>query len=89
MAKRYESEAHVVIGGEEIPVYARFDVFTDSGIKQWHGTLGSSEPGLGYKLVTADRVRLCMPDGKEGAIVATHADGGELVPFTGSGPSPT
>lgn len=89
MAKDYESEAHVVIDGAEFPVYARFTVFADGPSKSWHGSVSSDEPGIGFKLVTADRVQLRMPDGKVGMIVPTRADGGDLVPFTGSGPSPT
>ncbi|URN11386.1 hypothetical protein LUW77_03600 [Streptomyces radiopugnans] len=88
MAKDYESEARVVIDGEEFPVYARFTIYTDGGFKQWHGSLGSDEPGLGFKLLAADRVRLRMPDGKEGTIIPTRANGGEATSFTGSGPAP-
>lgn len=88
MAKNYESAAHVVIDDEEFPVYARFTIYADGGIKQWHGSLGSDEPGLDFKLMTADRVRLRMPDGKEGIIVATRTSSGEAIPFTGSGPAP-
>lgn len=88
MAKDYESEAHVVIDGEEFPVYARFTIYADGGLKQWHGSVGSEEPGLGFKLISADRVQLRMPDGKEGAIIATRAKDGEATSFTGNGPAP-
>ncbi|MFM9703575.1 hypothetical protein [Streptomyces galilaeus] len=88
MAKDYASEAHVVIDGEEFPVYARFTIYTDGGLKKWHGSLGSDEPGLGFKLITANRVQLRMPDGTEGTIVATRANEGESISFTGSGPAP-
>lgn len=88
MAKDYESEARVVIDGEEFPVYARFTIYTSGGLKEWHGSIGSDEPGLGFKLISADRVQLRMPDGKEGSIVATRANDGEATAFTGSGPAP-
>lgn len=88
MAKDYESEAHVVIDGEEFPVYARFTIHTSGGLKEWHGSIGSDEPGLGSKLISADHVQLRMPDGKEGVIVVTRADDSEAATFTGSGPAP-
>ncbi|WP_143674292.1 MULTISPECIES: hypothetical protein [Streptomyces] len=88
MAKDYESKAHVVIDGEAIPVYARFTTFTDGPLKEWHGSVSAPEAGLGFKLASADRVLLRMPDGKEGVIIATRADGTEATTFTGSGPAP-
>ena len=88
MAKDYESEAHVVVDGEEFPVYARFTIHTEGGLKAWHGSLGSDEPELGFKLIKADRLQLRMPDGKEGTILATRASDGEATSFTGSGPAP-
>ncbi|NUP35936.1 MAG: hypothetical protein HOY76_02665 [Streptomyces sp.] len=88
MAKDYESEAHVVIDGEEFPVYARFTIYLGDGIKEWHGTLAADEPGLGFRLVSADHAQLRMPDGKEGAVLATRADSGGLISFTGTGPAP-
>ncbi|MCP9998010.1 hypothetical protein LUX34_24165 [Streptomyces werraensis] len=88
MAKDYESEALAVIDGTEVSVYARFTVFMDGPIKSWHGSIASEEPGFGFKATTANRVVLRMPDGKEGAVIPTHSDGGPLVSFTGSGPAP-
>ncbi|NUP15404.1 MAG: hypothetical protein HOZ81_04735 [Streptomyces sp.] len=88
MAKRYESEAVVIIDGEEIPTYARFDVFTDGGLKRWNGALGTTAPDIAFKLVTAQRSVLRMPDGKEFPIIASGRDGADGIGFTGSGPAP-
>ncbi|MEU2603292.1 hypothetical protein [Streptomyces albus] len=88
MAKDYESDAHVVIDGEEFPVYARFTIYTSGGVKEWHGSLGSDDPELGFKLTSVDRAQLRMPDGREGIIIATRASDGEATSFTGSGPAP-
>ncbi|MFJ3089003.1 hypothetical protein [Streptomyces sp. NPDC086838] len=88
MAMNYESEAHVVIDGEEFPVYAHFTIHTSGALKEWHGSLASEESGLGFKLLSANRAHLRMPDGKTGGIIVTRADGGETVSFTGSGPAP-
>ncbi|KMS78320.1 hypothetical protein ACH49_16695 [Streptomyces leeuwenhoekii] len=88
MAKDYESEAHVVIDGEEVPVYARFTVFADGPMKSWHGVIGADEPGLAFKLVNAQRTLLRMPSGKEAPIVPGGRDSSEGIAFTGSGPAP-
>lgn len=88
MAKDYESEARVVIDGEEFPVYARFTIYASGGLKEWHGSLGSDEPDLGFRLISAGQVQLRMPGGKVGAIIATRASDGEATSFTGSGPAP-
>lgn len=88
MAKDYESEATVVIDGVEKPVYARFTVFTDGGLKQWHGGLGSDDTSLSWELLNAQSVLLRMPDGREGVIVPSGRDGEEGVGFVGSGPAP-
>ncbi|MFJ5217214.1 hypothetical protein ACIP98_21130 [Streptomyces sp. NPDC088354] len=84
MEQDFESEAHVVLDGEEVPVSAFFTVSTGGPLKEWSGTLTSDEPGLGFKLVNARRTVLRMPDGKEGKIVPTDSDGS----FKGSGPAP-
>ncbi|MGQ4353134.1 hypothetical protein [Streptomyces drozdowiczii] len=88
MAMNYESEAHVVIDGEEFPVYARFTVSQDGPFKRWAGTLASDTPGLGFKLIEAASTSLSMPDGKEARIVPNRENGFGGVSFTGSGPAP-
>ncbi|WP_435209533.1 hypothetical protein [Streptomyces sp. bgisy034] len=88
MDQDYESEAHVVIDGEEFPVRARFTVFMDGPLKSWRGYLATDEPGLSFKLIAARRTVLRMPEGKEAPIVPTGDDTGSGVAFAGSGPAP-
>lgn len=85
MAENYESEALVVIDGEEVSAYARFTV--DSMAKRWAGTLDSDDPALRFKLVNGNRAVLRLSDGKEGSIVPGEAVG-EGVTFLGSGMPP-
>jgi hypothetical protein len=85
MAQNFESEALVVIDGEEIPAYARFTV--DSIAKRWAGTLDSEDPALRFKLVNGNRAVLRLSDGKEGSIVPGK-DAGGGVTFLGSGMPP-
>jgi hypothetical protein len=85
MAKRYESEAQVVIDGVEKPVYARFTVYADGpGLKQWHGAIGSDDDSLAWDVLNAKAVLLRMPDGKEASIVATGPGGEGGIGFTGA-----
>ncbi|MFF3312990.1 hypothetical protein [Streptomyces sp. NPDC002952] len=85
MAENYETDAVVVIDGEEIPAYARFTI--DYAAKHWGGTLDADDPALRFKLVAGNRAALRLPDGKEGAIVPDR-DTGHGVTFTGSGMPP-
>ncbi|MFI8535352.1 hypothetical protein ACIGMX_34545 [Streptomyces aquilus] len=85
---RYESEAVVVIDGEETDVYAEFVIDDSATLKTWYGTLTSEEPGFGFKIVTSNRAVLRMPSGKEAPIAPRTNSGGADVPFTGSGAPP-
>lgn len=88
MAKLYESEAEVVVDGTATPTYVRFTVFTEGGLKSWHGVLGSEDFTLAMTAIEADKVLLRMPDGKEGRIIVTDVPSGSGTSFTGSGPAP-
>ncbi|MCM1972347.1 hypothetical protein [Streptomyces sp. G1] len=88
MIRDYDSDALVVIDGEEVPVHVRFGIYTDGLLKEWHGVIGADEPGLAFKLVAARRTVLRMPDGKEAPIVPGGHSSEEGIPFTGSGPAP-
>lgn len=85
MTENHESEALIVIDGEEISVYARFAV--DTIAKRWAGTLDSDEPALRFKLVNGNRAVLRLPNGREGGIVADEDTGGGVT-FKGSGIPP-
>lgn len=88
MASEHETDAHVVIDGEAIPVYARFIVDADGLLKSWYGTLTSDTSGLAFKLVAGQRaVLLRMPDGQEAPIVP-GGDSTDGIAFTGSGRPP-
>ncbi|MGW9245708.1 hypothetical protein [Streptomyces badius] len=88
MTSDYDSEAHVVIDGEEIPVRATFTVDTIN--RRWGGTVESEHPGFAFKLVNGQRASLRMPDGKTASIAP--AGGGQLgttrARFHGSGMPP-
>lgn len=85
MAQNYETEAVVVIDGEEIGVYARFTV--DSVAKRWSGLLDSDEPALRFWMVDGRRTVLRLPSGKEAPINPGEDTGGGAS-FIGSGPPP-
>ncbi|MGP3633874.1 hypothetical protein ACTU45_10985 [Streptomyces sp. 24-1644] len=88
MTSHYDSEAHVVIDGEEISVHVTFTV--DTVNRRWAGTVDSEHPGFAFKLVNGQRASLRMPDGKTAPI--TPAGGGQLgttkARFHGSGMPP-
>ena len=87
MASDHETEAHVVIDGEVIPVYTHLVVDADGPLKSWYGTLTSDTSGLAFKLVAGQRAVLRMPDGQEAPIVP-GGDSTEGIAFTGSGRPP-
>lgn len=82
----YESEATVVIDGEETDVYVQFVV--DEVNKVWHGTFETDELGLTFKLLDSRHASLRMPNGKEATITSDRDDGGEGTNFLGSGVPP-
>lgn len=82
----YESEATVVIDGEDIDVYVQFVV--DELRKVWYGTLNSDVPGFGFKLVAGNRSVLRLPSGKEAAISPEGTSSDAEVRFRGSGAPP-
>lgn len=88
MTRDYDSEAHVVIDGEEIPVRATFTV--DTVNKRWGGALNSEHTDFAFKLMNGQRASLRMPDGKTASIAP--AGGGQLgttrARFHGSGMPP-
>ncbi|MGW2170431.1 hypothetical protein ACWC1C_07845 [Streptomyces sp. NPDC001705] len=88
MAKDYDTDARLILDGDELPVYAQFTVFADGPLKSWRGYLSADEPGLAFKLLNAQRALLRMPDGKEAPIVPGGNSQGEGIAFTGSGPAP-
>jgi len=88
MANLYESEAEVVIDGTATQTYVRFTVFTEGGLKSWHGTLGVEDFDLAMAAIEADDVLLRMPDGREGRIIVTNDPTEQGIAFTGSGPAP-
>jgi hypothetical protein len=85
MEQEYETEAVVVVDGEEIDVYARFTV--DHAAKQWVGVLDSDDTALRFKMVNGRRSMLRMPSGKEASIVPGPDAGGGAT-FQGSGRPP-
>ncbi|MFH9574164.1 hypothetical protein ACH4MG_26950 [Streptomyces sp. NPDC017454] len=87
MAQNYETEAVVVIDGEEIQAYARFAVDADSTPKWWGGELESDDSALAFKLINGRRASLRLPSGSEASIVPGE-DRGRGASFTGSGRPP-
>ncbi|MGW0795205.1 hypothetical protein [Streptomyces sp. NPDC002692] len=87
MATEHETDAHVVIDGELVPVYARLIIDTSGPLKTWYGTLTSDTSGLAFKLLTGQRSLLRMPSGREAPIVP-GGNSSEGIAFTGSGPAP-
>lgn len=85
MTQNYETEAVVVVDGEEIDVYARFTV--DNMVKRWAGLLDSDDSALRFKMVSGQRSILRLPNGKE-ASINVGPDTGGGVTFQGSGVPP-
>ncbi|MFC8365580.1 hypothetical protein ACFUIY_37630 [Streptomyces griseorubiginosus] len=88
MSQHFESEAVLVIDGAEFPVKATITVDTGGSLKEWYGTVTADEPGLAFRLVSADRALLRMPNGNEGPIVPGGRDSTTGIAFQGSGPAP-
>lgn len=87
MTSNYDSEAHVVIDGEEIPVRATFTV--DTVNKRWGGALNSEHTGFAFKLMNGQRASLRMPSGKTAPIAPAGGQlGGTSARFQGSGAPP-
>ncbi|MFI1525540.1 hypothetical protein [Streptomyces griseus] len=88
MTSNYDSEAHVVIDDEEIPVRATFTVDTIN--RRWGGTVDSEHPGFAFKLMNGQRASLHMPCGKTAPIAPAGGSllGAREVNFLGSGVPP-
>jgi hypothetical protein len=90
MARILETEAVLILDGAEHDVYVRASIYGDGGEpKDWFGSLGSEEEGLGWAFLNARIASIRLPDGKEGHVIATGEDDPDSgIGFKGSGRPP-
>lgn len=90
MAKILDSEAVLILDGAEHDVYVRATIYGDgTEPKEWFGSVGSEEDGLGWAFLNARVSSIRLPDGREGDVIATGVDDPDAgIGFKGSGRPP-
>ncbi|MFF3848029.1 DUF4873 domain-containing protein [Streptomyces sp. NPDC002328] len=87
MKMSYQGPATVIADGAEVSVKADLQIHQEpGGMTSWDGSL-QADPSVDFW--DADETRLRMPDGREGAFIATRGVvGSSEVEIQGSGPAP-
>lgn len=86
----YQGPATLVAGGSEMSVHATLSGSLSGQVQQWGGSVQTDDTADDFFLhMEEDDVTIRLPDGREGAVVATHtAIGSGRLRVSGSGATP-
>ncbi|MGW6912537.1 hypothetical protein ACWGB8_01745 [Kitasatospora sp. NPDC054939] len=85
----YSGPAEIIAGDIQAPAYVDLNSYDSGGFRAWSGTIDVDTDGDAWAVFQASQIVLCLPDGREGNVVATNLQAGSTgIAVIGSGPAP-